>query len=477
MKTVIIGAGFTGVQLARRLINEKNDVVLIDRDEEVVSHISNRLDCTVLQADGNNLSTLEDAGIAKADAMVCLTNSDEVNMITCSLVERVYPDILKVARVRNYAYYANSVSATRRHAEVFTQNSRPIYGIDFMIHPDVEAAKAIVNAVEHGAIMESLQFGDSGYELVRITVEEGSIIDGQQLKDIRELTQKPFLAAYVESDFGSTLPTGTTVIRSGDRLGLLLDCNDIEEIAHLCGSTMLELKRIVLVGAGKIGTIVAQQLLQAKSQNILQKIFGKSGGKRFMIIDSDAARSKAAAQSFPQAQVSKADITDEGFVEEENISEFDLAISTTGNYELNMVISAYLESLGVKKTVALVSSTSFSHIARMLGVDVAVPIRDAVVDSIISHLRGSAVMGIHTVSGGGLEIIECVVSDSSKFVGLQLKDIDSKGAFLVLLTRGTSSAKYQIAKGITTLNSGDHIVVIAPNTDNAKVIQMFSGQS
>ena len=69
MKIVIIGAGFTGVQLAKRLSNGKNDVVLIDNDEEIVRHASNRLDCDVIQADGNNLTTLEDAGLAKADAL------------------------------------------------------------------------------------------------------------------------------------------------------------------------------------------------------------------------------------------------------------------------------------------------------------------------------------------------------------------------------------------------------------------------
>ena len=61
MKIVIVGAGFTGTQLAKRLINGKNDVVLIDNDEDVVRHASNRLDCNVIQADGNNLDTLEEA--------------------------------------------------------------------------------------------------------------------------------------------------------------------------------------------------------------------------------------------------------------------------------------------------------------------------------------------------------------------------------------------------------------------------------
>ena len=73
MRIVIVGAGFTGIQLAKLLINEKNNVVLIDNDEEIMRHAANRLDCAVMVADGNNIETLEEAGIAKADALVCLT--------------------------------------------------------------------------------------------------------------------------------------------------------------------------------------------------------------------------------------------------------------------------------------------------------------------------------------------------------------------------------------------------------------------
>ena len=59
MKIFIIGAGFTGTQLARALVLERNNVVLIDNDPERVRYASDQLDCTVLEADGNNLESLE----------------------------------------------------------------------------------------------------------------------------------------------------------------------------------------------------------------------------------------------------------------------------------------------------------------------------------------------------------------------------------------------------------------------------------
>ena len=151
MKIFIIGAGFTGMQLARALVLEQKNVVLIDNDPERVRDASDQLDCTVLEADGNNLESLEAAGIASADALVTLTADDEINMITCSLVDSVYPRIQKIARVRNYAYYT-AADVARRRAKSVMPSSRPLYGIDSMLNPEVEAADAISAALEHGAI-------------------------------------------------------------------------------------------------------------------------------------------------------------------------------------------------------------------------------------------------------------------------------------------------------------------------------------
>ena len=170
MKIVIVGAGFTGRQLAKKLINERNEVVLIDNSEEVVRHASNSLDCDVKEMDGNSLANLEEVGIGKADALVCVTSNDEVNMITCSLVDSVYPDILKIARVRNFSYYMDTAAAVKKHAETFTGKHRPLYGIDYMINPDIEAAEAVVHAVESGAVSDVVTFENSEYEISRITI-------------------------------------------------------------------------------------------------------------------------------------------------------------------------------------------------------------------------------------------------------------------------------------------------------------------
>ena len=70
MKVVIVGASYTGIQLARTLADEKSDVVLIDSSPEKVRLARNKIDCMVIQAAGNDIQVLErDADISSADAL------------------------------------------------------------------------------------------------------------------------------------------------------------------------------------------------------------------------------------------------------------------------------------------------------------------------------------------------------------------------------------------------------------------------
>lgn len=478
MKIVIVGAGFTGIQLAKLLISEKNQVSIIENNEETVRYVSNMLDCTALCADGNNLETLESVGIAKADALVCVTESDEVNMITCSLVDAVYPDVVKIARVRNYAYYVNTAAAEKKHSNDFCGKHRPLYGINYMIHPDVEAADAIVRAVENGAVGNVITFANSGLELARMTVFSDSPLDGISLKEIRTKTDIKFLVAYVEKDGSTSLPSGDTVITAGNTLGVLVSKKDIEDLKLLCGSIQKNLKKVVLIGAGRIGTIIAEKLMKPSKMANLSKLFSSFSSKKtqeFVIVDSNAELAQEAADKFPEARVLCADATDDNFLREEGINSFDLAICATHNHEMNMVLAAYLESLGVGQSISLVASAPFATIAEKLGVDVAIPLRDSVVDSIMSHLRGKAVKEIHTVTTGELEIVECEITSTSKVSGKLLKEVSNPGNFLVLLSKKSGTEDYAIANGNTQLFSGDHIVLITKSDNSKKILSYFSG--
>ena len=475
MKIIIVGAGLTGTELAKRLISEKNDVTIIDSNEDVMRHVANRLDCMCIADNGNNLETLEQAGIAKADALVMLTESDEVNMITCSLADTVYPEVTKIARVRNYDYYLETRKTISQHADSFSGEHRPPYGIDYMVYPDQEAADAINQALEHGAVTEVLTFENTEFEVMPVTVEEGSKLDGALVQDLRGFIDVPFLLVYVENNERSFLPHGSTKIAAEDRLGILAKKNDMKKFLELSGSHMSNLKKVALVGAGQIGFLVADNIQNTKDSLKVSNFLSilRRQRKNFVIIDKNEQKVKQAAERFPSVPVFKADITDEGFIEEENIASYDLLICATHNHEQNIVVAAYLKSIGVKKTICLVASSGYAERARSIGIDVAIPIKDTVVDAIIGHLRGKSVTAVHTVSDGELEILECILSENSPQLGKLLKDVAEPGHFLILLMKKQNSQDFFIPDGNSVLEAGDNLKIAVYKEYTSRVAEFL----
>jgi trk system potassium uptake protein TrkA len=346
-----------------------------------------------------------------------------------------------------------------------------------MVHPDVEAAEAIVHAVESGAIGNVINFENTDLQIARISVGEKSSLDGVQLKNIRSISQIKFLVAYVEQDGKTSLASGDTVISANCTLGILVDKNDIPEVLKLCGSEQKELKKVALIGAGRIGTLIAERLISSSKKLSFSGFFAeysKKHSQKFVIIDNDEILAKNAAEKFPSAKVFNADATDENFLQEEGITNFDLAICATHNHELNMVLASYLESLGVKQSISLVTSAAYSSISQKLGIDVSIPLRDCVIDSIMSHLRGKSVKEIHTVTNGQLEIVECEVTLNSKANGKYLKEIADPGKFLVLMNKLSGTSEYKISNGNTKLSVGDNVVLITVAEESKKILSYFS---
>ncbi len=480
MKSIfVIGAGFTGIELSRMLIRAGKRVTLIDNDPERVRHASDQLDCTVMTANGNDLEVLEKAGIAGADALIALTDDDEINMITCSLVDAVYPDVLKIARVRNYAYY-NTADLTRKRLKGKQgASSRPLYGVDFMLNPDVEAARALGWAFEHGAIGNVIDLGD-GYLLTTLSVGEESPLLGVPLWQMASLEGWHYLIAFVESDGRSTLPNGATTLKVGDTVGIVSKASELGELSNFTKTAQESFKRVVLFGGDRVGTLLLD-LLEAKRQaSLWSRLLGSSAAKslrEFVVIDQDAERCRELAQQFPSVRVLCGDITDEALLTEERLSASDLMIAASGNHELNLVTAAYMKLRGVKKCMALAVNAAYGDVARKLGVDVTVAYRGSVVDGIIGHLRGRHVEAVHSVCNHRFEIVEGEISPTSPLAGHKVADVAEKLAgCLILLAETDDAGTMAVPNGETELMAGARVVLIAPSGDT-KIMSRFFGKA
>ena len=469
-KIVIVGAGFTGERLARALVAEGAEVVLIDKDAAKVRQARNRLDCTVVQSDGNSLKTLEeDAGIADASALVVLTEDDEVNMITCSLVDAAHPGVLKVARVRNDAYYAASRAGAARDS-----GGRPLFGIDRMLHPDVEAAAAMWRALSQGAVGNVVPLA-GGFVIVSIPILAGGRLAGMPLCALGSVPEWRYLVAYAESAGESFLPSGGTVLSPGDRIGVALPAAEMDDMLRFAmGDVKSPARRLVVFGAGRIGSLLVERSLVSRPVSVMDAILGRDRGD-ITLVDADEDLCREAKERFRGIRVLCGDITDAELIREAGLETCDVMVAASSNYDRNLVVASYLKSRGARRTIALTESEEFDDVARKLGVDVSVPMRGTVVDAITSHLRGSSVTSVHTVNDGRFEIVGCDVSPGSPACGKALRELSHPGEYLLLLVRKASDGSFSLPHGDTVLGAGDHVDFIA-KTGDVGTMRLFAAE-
>jgi trk system potassium uptake protein len=452
MKVVIVGAGAVGLQIARQLVDEKKDVVLIEKDPERARLAANRLDCMVLTREGNSLDALREADTAKADFFIAVTDSDEVNMIACALVESEFTVPYKIARVRNVDYSSSRVG------------EKGFLGIDYIINPEIVAAQAIIRSIERGAISDIMLFEQSRVQMRHLTVDADSLFMDRSLSEIATVLHLSFLVAIVLRENQFLIPSGKTVLRTGDILYVVATEETFDELYDRLGKKRTELRRIVIVGGGKIGQRVASYLLegQRRENSIVRRLagaFSQDRRRSVKIVDRDYARCKQLSQALPRALVIHGDISDEGVFEEEHFANSDLVIAVTGNQELNIVSAIYAKNRGIRRAIALVNKTNYTRIASQLGIDVPVSLKNGMVNSILKLVRRGNVKSIHSIPEGDLEVLEIAVDERSSAVGKEIREVRLPASSLVVSV--LREHETFVPDGSYRLQAADHIIVIA----------------
>ncbi len=467
MYVVILGAGRVGTQLARQLIAENKDVALIEQDPDKARDAANRLDCLVINGKGNNIESLTKAGIQKADLFVSVTASDETNLIACGLVSAEFEKVKTIARVRNLDY-----SRTKMISNSFL-------GIDHVINPEIEAARIINYAISHGARSDIMLFDNTSLQMRNLTIRKDSAFLNKDLKSIRQDLNFAFLVAAVMRDDSFIIPSGDTRILEGDQLYILSTEKGFETIFKLEYQERKEINKILIVGGGHITTYVADEILHHDGSSSpipglsrLSRMI-KKGKKQLHIVEKDYERCKELSERYPQALITHADVTEDHFQEEDFLKDLDLFITATNNQELNMITSIYAKTLGVPKSLALVTRSSYRTMAHNLNVDMTVCLNDTVVNSILKIIRKGNIKNVHALSGGKLEVIEFLISRDSPIEGKKISDIRLPANSLIIFI--SHQGEDIIPTGDTVIEQGDHLVMILERNSISRIESIISG--
>ena len=85
MKIIIAGAGAVGTHLAKLLSGEKQDIILMDDDEEKLSKLDADFDLMTVAASPSSIAGLKESGVAGANLFVAVTPDESRNMTACML--------------------------------------------------------------------------------------------------------------------------------------------------------------------------------------------------------------------------------------------------------------------------------------------------------------------------------------------------------------------------------------------------------
>ncbi|MCX8084874.1 MAG: Trk system potassium transporter TrkA [Calditerrivibrio sp.] len=445
MKIIVAGAGEVGFNLAKHLVENGNDITIIDRDKDRIKYVNEHLDCYTIVGEVTNYDLLKSAGVNEADIFIAVTDSDEVNMISCLIVHSNFSVDTKIARVRNIDYHKTNLF------------DKKIAGFDYLVNPEVEAAKSIIRGVEYGAISDVFVFDDTDIQFREVFVDSDVDIAGKSLESIRKNSKIPFVVASIYREGQLLIPSGKDIIQPEDHLFIVGTKTNLDMLFSYIGIKRRKIKSVIIAGGGKIQRIVIEGLI--------------SKGRDIIVVEKDYEKSKKLADMFPEVLVINGDISDETLLEEEELHKKDLIITATDNDEINILSASYYKSIGVKRAIALIDKANYLHMASSLGIDISISPKLSAVNTILKYVKKGNIINIYSLFDGKGEAIEFLLNHRSKLDGVALKNCKiPQNAVIVAITR---NGKSYIPDGDFVFKSGDIIIAFALKGSDKALEEFF----
>jgi len=216
-RIVILGGGNVGLAVAQELEKRKERIraKVIEKDRERAEFAADALEKTiVLNGDGLNIELLAEAGIKRADAILCVTDDDKTNVL---------------AAVRAKAEGCPmAICLVNDPSLVSLMNPM---GIDAYINPRATTVSSILRHIRHGRVHRVYSIGDAEAEVIEAQVLSTSSIAGQKIADI-DLPKGVIVGALMQ-DGKVIRPTGSSRINEGDMIVLFCLAQDVPEVEQL----------------------------------------------------------------------------------------------------------------------------------------------------------------------------------------------------------------------------------------------------
>ncbi len=388
MKIVIAGAGDIGFHLAKLLAHEKQDIVLIDTDEDVLYNVRTQLDVMTLHGDASRLHVLREAGVQSAKLLIAVTTSEKTNIITAILAKKMGAQ-QTIARVSTPEYLSSDQRA------LFTE-----MGVDSMISPHLLAAMEVLRLLKQCSLTDIFEFEDGQMSLIGILLDDSSPIVNMKINEVdEEHVDTPFKPIALLRGHQTILPDSDTILRRSDHIYFLAKNRDINDLTDIVGKDNVVVKNVMIIGGNDIALKTAQVL--EDHYNVI-------------LIEKDKPHCKYLVKHLRNTLVVCADPSNLTELEEEGLRSMDALVALTENSESNIIASLMAEELGVYKTIALVNNAHYIRLSQNIGVDTLINEKLIAANNIFRFVRKGHVEAIASIHGSEAEIIEYVITKSNR---------------------------------------------------------------
>jgi trk system potassium uptake protein TrkA len=209
MRVAIAGAGAVGLSIAKELIENGHEVLLIDKDPKAIQ-VYAAPGAEWLMADACEISALDDAGLESYNVVIAATGDDKANLVTSLLAKTEYGVPRVVARINLPA-----------NEWLFNES----WGVDVAVSTPRLLSALVEEAVSVGDLVRLMTFRQSDANLVEMTMPTDAPLAGQRVGSIEWPADTALVAILRDSRV--IVPSPDDPLEGGDEL-LFVASQDVE---------------------------------------------------------------------------------------------------------------------------------------------------------------------------------------------------------------------------------------------------------
>lgn len=444
MNIIILGAGKVGSYLTSGLAEEGHDILVIDRDKDVLDRLLASNDVMGIVGDGRDPEVLVDADVSSCDLFIAITLSDDVNLIASTIAKKLGAKNI-IIRLRE-SQYINQ----KEIIEEITSASR-------IINPEMIAAKDIQRALKYSHALNVESFFRDQSIMMELVISEGSSLVGSKISDLNAYSAEYHTLIGIVNNNGKVyIPHGSYVLEQGEKIYIIGAKEGADRFYRKEVLDRIEIKNVLIIGAGAISTHLTELLLE--------RGFGVT------VVEIDKKKAEEISEKFSDAVVINADGSDPDVLEEVRVESFDAMVCLTGMDEENILISLLGEKYGIEKIIAKVNRTKLLKMTGILDIDTTfTPKRVAgdVINRIIrskENARGSSITSLYRLEDDQVEVIEFAAIEHSEILNKKLKDLNIREDTLIACIKHEElDGQIEVPNGDSMISLGDRVLVITTN--------------